>query len=160
MTGRPRAASRSCNGALGAVTVQRILGVNLIGAAPCLGADALEFRREATSVAGVAVGIERQFEISSNGVSQLRRPIVSFRTRPGAAPVEVRAQTWTAFGYGRVGDPVMVIHRKDDPASARLDRWLDDALLPIVLLILGIVGLRGRLRVTTEHTWFRHRWDE
>jgi len=145
---------------MGAVVMQRILGVVFIGIAIWLGVDAVAFRREASSTAGVVVGIERQFEIDSDGVSLMQRPIVSFRPRPGAAPIVFRTRTWTAFGGGRVGDPVVVLHRQGDPASARLDRWLDDALLPVVFLVLGIVGLYGRLTFSTHHTWFRYRWDD
>lgn len=140
--------------------VQRVLGTAFIAAAIWLAADALAFRRGAIPVVGVLVGVERRLSVDDDGVSLLQRPIVEFRPAPRAEPVEVRARTWTLLGFGRVGDAVALIHRPGEPASARLDRWFDDALLPVVFAVLGIAGLRGQLQGGRHRVWFRRRWDE
>jgi hypothetical protein len=140
--------------------VQRILGLVLVGSAVFLAVNTVVSRREAVVVQGTVVAIEHRFSVDEDGFSLLHRPVVEYRAQRDGPPIRVRPDVWVGALRVRKGDTIALRHPPGDPRAARVDSLLDDVLLPVVLLILGVVGLAGRLTVRMQRPRIGHRWED
>jgi len=125
---------------------QRLIGIAFLIAAVWVAANTWAARNGYTRTTGTVVGTESLLELDAEGLALLRRPIITFRPAPNAAPVQFRPNAWSTWGGHATGDSIAIRHPPGRPADAELHNLLHDVLAPIVLFVLGIAGLRGRLR--------------
>lgn len=125
---------------------QRLIGIAFLVAAVWVGGDTWAARSGYTRTTGTVVGTENVLELDAEGLAWLRRPIVSFRPAPHAAPLQFRPNAWSTWRRHATGDSIAIRYPPGKPAEAELHNLLHDVLAPIVLFVLGIAGLRGTLR--------------
>lgn len=125
---------------------QRLIGIAFLVAALWMAASTLAARSGYTKTTGTVVGTESILELDAEGLAWLRRPIITFRPAPHAAPVQFRPNAWSTWVSHATGDSIAIRYPPGKPADAELHNLLHDVLAPIVLFLLGTAGLRGRLR--------------
>lgn len=130
--------------------MQRVLGLAFLLAAFWSAGEIWTERRQWSRATGTVVGTEHVIEIGRDGTAWLERPIIEFRPAPTAPPVRFRANAWSMWSTYDKGDPVAIRHPPGDPRAASLDSLPRDVIGPSILLLLGIAGLRGRLRSESD----------
>lgn len=133
-----------------AVTISLVLGLGLLAGSGYMFSNTKQLISDGGKAPGTVVGFERR---SSKGGSS-DYPVIEFTTASG----ETRCFTTSGAGDYAKGEAVEVIYNPVDPASARvnvfIEKWLGSlALGAFGLLCLGIgIGtlLYERVRMKTE----------
>jgi hypothetical protein len=140
--------------------LQKILGIVFLGAACWFAADAVTLRSQGLIADAVIVGESHHEQLSTDGYSLTHAPIFEFVPADQRTPVRVRSDMFTAWHSYHPGDTVRVRYFAAHPESARIDSVLRDALMPLLLTVLGVSGLRGQLRRDRSTTLYESRWDD
>ena len=127
--------------------LSRIVGIGCLLGALYAGQRSLEFRRHGEVVDGKVVAVDAKVSASRDGVDYSERTEIRYTPRSGGPPLLLKSN-WNGalFGSNDVGDTVAVRYLPARPDDAREDSALRDWLLPLLLVVLGVAGLRGRLR--------------
>lgn len=125
----------------------RIVGLACLAGALYTGHRSVEFWRHGEVVPGTVVAVDVETSVGPGGVDRSERPEIRYTPQGERAPRIFQAD-WSnsLFGRHHPGDTIDVRYLPEDPADARIDSRTRDVLVPVLLLVIGILGVRGHLQ--------------
>jgi len=120
-----------------------LLGLAFVVAALYFARETHTLQRDGGRAIGTIVDerTQRKLTVSptSTQFSVTHAPIVEFADKSGQT-LRFKSKLWSSGSAG-VGEQVAVLYNKADPADARIDSFLENWFLTIVLGILGVCSL-------------------
>ena len=140
--------------------LSRVIGIGCLLGALYTGQRSIEFRRHGEVVDGKVVAVDAKVTAGSEGLNYEERTEIRYTPKSGGPPLVLKSN-WnnSLFGSNELGDTVAVRYLPARPDDAREDSLLRDGLLPLLLVVLGVAGVRGRLR-SDDREWEFTLWRD
>lgn len=116
-----------------------VLGLVMLSGSVYFAKETLDLKRLGAITAGVVIDQRKQTSVkisqSSVDYSITYAPVVEF-TPEGGVPIQFRSDLWSSWPKN-IGEKVTVLYKKSKPEVARVNGFLENWLMSIVLGILG-----------------------